>query len=156
MLPQVTFASKDDLSNMVAMLDRLAADLKALRLGAGLTQAVLAERLSVVTSTVTHIELGDRQPGLDVLRSWLAACGATIEIIPPDGRAAPDPLAQLRPALDALPAARRDLVIQAASALAALPEAELQLEATMLQMRAARVVREPAPPAYEVGKVKRG
>ena len=81
----------------------------------------------------------------EVIENWTRECGGEISIARHD---ATDPAAPVRAALSAMPAQRRDLVAQALAALIDLPADELELEAEMLQRRAARAtaaqVREPA------------
>jgi transcriptional regulator with XRE-family HTH domain len=62
--------------------------LRELRLGAGLTQAKLAERLGCTQRKVTNVERGTRRPSLELLESWAAACGRRYVFdFPPEGAA---------------------------------------------------------------------
>lgn len=61
------------------------------------------------------------------------------------------------PAANSVDPARRDLVRRAALALAQLPDDELEQEARILELRAARYVREPAAPStYDTGRPAKG
>lgn len=115
----------------------------------GLTLRALGERAGVSYAYIGAIENATNNGNVTVAALESIATGLGTDLTVGIGA---DPIAALRPALDGLPAHRRDLVFQAAAALASLPEHELQLEATMLQMRAARVVREPAAEPYVTPK----
>jgi transcriptional regulator with XRE-family HTH domain len=71
------------------------ARLRAIREGAGFTQAALAERLGSTPKRVANIEGGRRRASVDLMAQWAEACGRgfviefpTQQVDDPDARAA--------------------------------------------------------------------
>lgn len=61
------------------------ARLQALREQAGLSQEEIAEAIGVSgRSAVSKIERGDRKLTIQEAMAWAQACGATLELIPPE------------------------------------------------------------------------
>lgn len=118
-------------------------DLREIRLQAKLHQTELAARLNVSQGTVSRIERGVGTTS-ELLERWALECGAEVRIARPD---AADSMAHLRAALTkAADGNHRALVERAALALASLPAEELEQEARILELRAARHARAPAGP----------
>lgn len=152
-LPQETFADNRELGKVFPMLDDLAEALKSLRKGSRMTQAQLADAIGVVPSSVTNVEVGRRQPSLDVLKDWLAACGATLRIEAPD---ATDPLSPVRTKLAAQSAARQALILEGLAALAELDDMKLPLLVGILQQQAKPAVVSEPEAHYAMGQRKGG
>lgn len=82
------------------------ARLRAIREGAGLTQAALAERLGSTPKRVANIEGGRRRASLDLIAQWAEACGRRFVIeFPTQPAADPD----VRAACEALATAPADV-----------------------------------------------
>lgn len=63
------------------MAVEIASALKKVREDAGLTQIELAEALGVTQSTISNVEVGRRQPSIDLLERWLDRCHGTLSIL---------------------------------------------------------------------------
>jgi transcriptional regulator with XRE-family HTH domain len=58
----------------------IAASLKAMRVGAGLTMAALAEKTGISKSIINHVENGRSASTLEVIAKWCDACGYELDI----------------------------------------------------------------------------
>jgi transcriptional regulator with XRE-family HTH domain len=124
-------------------------DLRGIRLQAKLQQTELAARLNVSQGTVSRIERGVGTTS-ELLERWAAECGAHIQIARPGSD---DPLAALRLRVQSIAEpSRLDLVQRAALALASLPADELEQEARILELRAARHTGQPHSADYAHAK----
>jgi DNA-binding XRE family transcriptional regulator len=54
--------------------------LREARHAAGLTQAMLADRLGITQQAVSQAERWNSNPTIDVVRRWLAVCGQRLEL----------------------------------------------------------------------------
>lgn len=134
-------------------IESLAAELRRLRRERGLTQPQLAERMGIAVSTVTHIERARRQPGLDILRLWLEACGAALTITRVD---AADPTAAVSTAVRELDDAQRDLVRRLVAVVAALPTMDATREVRLLEIRAGLAPMPELPASVKEPEVRFG
>lgn len=116
----------------------------------GLTLRALAERAGVSHAYIGAIEKASNHGNVTVAALDAIATGLGGELsVSLTGPHAGEPFAGLDPNL-------RDLVQRAALALAALPADEMEQEARILELRAARHVREPAAPeAFPAAAAKR-
>jgi transcriptional regulator with XRE-family HTH domain len=101
---------------MAGLSTSLADDLRALRAGAGLTQAELARRAGTSQATVSQYERGRKVPGADTLARLVAATGSELRVDATRGSAPDRPV--LRPTAEQLRRAGRQL--EEVIALAAL------------------------------------
>lgn len=67
-----------DAENAAMFRTAVAQRIATARKNAGLTQGTLGELVGCVPSTITHYELGNTAPTLEVLRRIAAALGTTI------------------------------------------------------------------------------
>ena len=108
------------------MRPELANQLRDMRLRCGLGQGELAARLGIDQSHVSRIESGRRDPAVDVLERWAAACEHKVCLVP---------LA----AADRLPGAQKDLLRRIEEVMGLVQPSQMSiLEAVVGAMEAGR------------------
>lgn len=102
----------DENTEIKHLSPQLRAQLKQLRLDAGLSQRQLGDLVGLANSTVSMIENGSRDTGASTVEAWAAHCGGSVMVgrlnddvlrishIDKDGRRLIEDLANILPLLD--------------------------------------------------------